>query len=507
MTRRIVFYCSLATAITILLWYTNPTGPEGAIWDSQGDFSRFERLNRPLSDDDVQPLKAYPFWNTPEVPDAGSLEYDPMVGAEEPPPPVLVVSSSVSSSSTVLAMSSTATASIPSPTTTHNLTETEMSDSVDKLVQSLIPGSQLASHNRKTLSRLTRCIYEPECEPNLVVFVSPRFLNTTGFERERSLLRALDNLNISYVHSPDDPLWAQRVHSLFAHQVRAVIFDPPQLQACVQDSTCMHTAGNLEGIPVWKMFSYSYDSTSTPSPLGEAWTLTPERNSRGRTYVGYSIEETCAGMRSSFQQSAGRIDRVFVLDAQFTDKNTSWPVRFFEDLGSETGTQFVAAESTASDWITTSLKPANLVDLTASSPQDVLLQVAKSKLLLGLGGPRELPLVYEALCLGIPFLNPVLEWDAERPGDRSKWVTQNMELNDLEPPYVYNVLAGNGDFGGFQAAVVGAMRAQPFESYVPANMTQRAVEKRVAEIFVHRDWRKEARKAMDGNMELKSLLL
>ena len=40
-------------------------------------------------------------------------------------------------------------------------------------------------------------------------------------------------------------------------------------------------------------------------------------------------------------------------------------------------------------------------------PDDFMMEVAKSKVMLGIGSPRWSPSPYYALCLGVPFINPV----------------------------------------------------------------------------------------------------
>lgn len=42
-------------------------------------------------------------------------------------------------------------------------------------------------------------------------------------------------------------------------------------------------------------------------------------------------------------------------------------------------------------------------------------------------------------CSGVPFINPILQWDPENPQDKSRWDSQHVILRYLDPPYVYNV--------------------------------------------------------------------
>ena len=59
------------------------------------------------------------------------------------------------------------------------------------------------------------------------------------------------------------------------------------------------------------------------------------------------------------------------------------------------------------------------------------------------------------LCMGVPFVNPIQQWDAQHPEDREAWMTQHDGLKYENPPHVYNVHAN--DVAGFWAAVKQAM--------------------------------------------------
>lgn len=88
---------------------------------------------------------------------------------------------------------------------------------------------------------------------------------------------------------------------------------------------------------------------------------------------------------------------------------------------------------------------------------------------------------YEALCMGIPFLNPIQsvrhfpsalvtsmltrhwQWDNDHPDDRSRWVVSNTIAKSLPPPYVYNVW--REDENAFMDSFRGAV-SNPVERYV-----------------------------------------
>jgi len=108
--------------------------------------------------------------------------------------------------------------------------------------------------------------------------------------------------------------------------------------------------------------------------------------------------------------------------------------------------------------------------------------------LIAIGEPSTSPTPYEALCLGVPFINPVKSWDPEDPTDRAKWNAQHALLKLLDPPYVYNVF--KGDREGFVNAVKAAI-STPIDSYILDRMKMEAVEDRVRSI-VEKDWKQAA---------------
>lgn len=48
---------------------------------------------------------------------------------------------------------------------------------------------------------------------------------------------------------------------------------------------------------------------------------------------------------------------------------------------------------------------------------------------------------YDALCMGVPFINPIKKWKEEEPFNREHWELQHDALRDLDAPYVYHVVS------------------------------------------------------------------
>ncbi|KAF8312318.1 hypothetical protein DL93DRAFT_2060099 [Clavulina sp. PMI_390] len=91
--------------------------------------------------------------------------------------------------------------------------------------------------------------------------------------------------------------------------------------------------------------------------------------------------------------------------------------------------------------------------------------VAKSKVLLGVGRPAISQMPYQALCLGAPFINPILDWDPQAPNEPKMRKTQHNGLRELKHPYVHNV--HKDDEVGFLGTIARALdtpipRSVPF---------------------------------------------
>ncbi|KAF8311078.1 hypothetical protein DL93DRAFT_2083784 [Clavulina sp. PMI_390] len=118
------------------------------------------------------------------------------------------------------------------------------------------------------------------------------------------------------------------------------------------------------------------------------------------------------------------------------------------------------------------------------SDKDLLGEVAKASIFVGLWDPRDMVQPYVALCMGVPYLNPISTHDPEHPDDRRAWVAQNTALKWVDAPYVYNVF--KQDEAAFQDALRGSVE-NTFDSYIPPSMTMIAVRARWAK-FLDTNW-------------------
>jgi len=129
--------------------------------------------------------------------------------------------------------------------------------------------------------------------------------------------------------------------------------------------------------------------------------------------------------------------------------------------------------------------------------QDAFLDaVAHSKVMLGIGRPRISPSPWQALCLGVPFINPVKRTNPADPSNQLKWTTQHDTTRILSPPYVYHVQAGDSEalMDAFQKIL-----ENPIDRFIPEHMLFSSMQNRVA-YLVDRDGKKLALKKKQSKL-------
>lgn len=265
---------------------------------------------------------------------------------------------------------------------------------------------------------------------------------------------------------------------------------------------CIATEEFPTGIPLWKSFTQFFFN-DPQTPLGPLWTLSPyDLPGKGNFHTGYSVEHTCM----KIPVPKVKEHRVFILSkrtAFFTEKfNTWWG--FLTDAIAEVppidtpegpkNFTYVAGFANKNkdgpetiDWI------ENIGLLTQQEWQKM---VAASKVLLGIGRPTVSPSPYDALCMGVPFINPIFRWDKKNPDDRKKWYTQQEQLNDIPEPYVYHVR--KGDRKGLVEALKKAVTT-PIDRYIPEKARRDYVFQRHKLLVTH-DWRAECNKYVDEHL-------
>lgn len=207
------------------------------------------------------------------------------------------------------------------------------------------------------------------------------------------------------------------VYALVPSLVRAVVLDEWDMDTCATDAICAKSPRHPLGIPVWKLFSFTFfRGVNYPIPLDQRWFLAPEDyEGTGHVYTGYSIERTCAGR--PVLQPDQREPLAFVLgkhkgywqESFFAWSGVDW-TRPPDGLEAELGLalprdfRFVAcADSIYTADPKLPLPPGvhNICEGGRNLPQTGFVeQLSKARLLVGVGRPWISPTPYEALCLG-----------------------------------------------------------------------------------------------------------
>ncbi|KAJ7289185.1 hypothetical protein C8J57DRAFT_1164989 [Mycena rebaudengoi] len=290
---------------------------------------------------------------------------------------------------------------------------------------------------------------------------------------------------------------AAQTYSILLTLIKMVILNDWDSFACWKNKTgCLQTIENPTGIPAYKMFSF-YFWPYPSHPLGQKWVLSPEPtlSNQATTYLGYSVEDACS--LTQFVPPTSRTNRAWILSKRLSylspGKEPAWTADDFNAASSRTGVEF----SLGAELDDGQTRPAPDLALPHAYTNHgrmnktvFMSNIAQSKILIGIGNPIVSPTPYDALCLGVPFINPLDQWDEKNPLDSSKWHGQHHFASILGKPYVYNVR--RGDREGFVQAIREAL-ANPIGLYVPERMRMPSLERRIEEIIDH-DWEAEEKK-------------
>ncbi|KAJ8690374.1 hypothetical protein PTI98_011802 [Pleurotus ostreatus] len=354
------------------------------------------------------------------------------------------------------------------------------------------------NENNKAMNALMSCMVERTCKENqtsIILLSSEHFSHSIAGHVSGediwaiSVLIALQEMGYTTIYAPKNDELA-RTYRRFPDLVKAVILEGADSKRCFDDPKCIKTPGHPLGVPVWKMFSFHF-WTGADRSTWKSWTLSPENypilapgNSKENFYLGYSIERTC--VKKPFIPGDERPMQAYILAKQlsyFTDKNYMWkgvslvppfPLDLVAGMRNDT-----KGPSTIPDGIN------NLGQL---NQQNFYEQLSKSRVLIGIGSPRLSPSPYDALCMGVPFINPIFNWNRDDPQDRNRWDTQHDGLKFQDPPYVYHVRRDDGE--GLWAAVKEAVD-HPIPRYIVPDMSMDALKYRLG-ILVEGDWKTPA---------------
>ncbi|KAJ7763258.1 hypothetical protein B0H14DRAFT_3510672 [Mycena olivaceomarginata] len=357
------------------------------------------------------------------------------------------------------------------------------------------------AHNARATAALFRCLERANCAPNqtkVVILqgwhfrgVLDGYLGGEGIWANSTVI-ALRRLGYTYLYTDRglDPM--VRLYRVFAPLVARRRRRRPRRARMLRDPYCACAASGPWGIPVWKILSFQLlglRACAADHPLGRKWTLSPEPYlpaPENNTYLGYSVQPSCT--QQPFIPHAQRARKQIYVYAKtadyFSPAKRAFPPHVFARLSAALGVDFVVGVQEAG---AAAVLPAGVANLGGMGPARFYEAVASSWVLMGMGAPSTSPTPYDALCLGVPFINPILTVrDPAHPADRTKWVAQHEALKHLGPPHVYNVFKDDAD--GLEAAVRAALAAPLLDRYILPRMELAAVQARVGAIL-ETDWR------------------
>ncbi|KZT55606.1 glycosyltransferase family 18 protein [Calocera cornea HHB12733] len=359
--------------------------------------------------------------------------------------------------------------------------------------ESVYDPSLWMDRNMKTMHRLLSCTAAGTCLQNqtkIVLLGDFHMVGTIRGELQgehvwgRSILAALDELGYSYLFSETNQEVVQQ-YRMFPDKVVAIILDPQAILECFSNQYCLKSNSNRHGIPFWLLFGFHWWRGAASHPLGERWVISPEHYQNEQVYIGYSIQDACS--KRTYIPFHDRPNQAYILAkfAQyFLPEDFLWTNEAFELASKTVDVNFVVGLRDSPAPSADALPPAtrNLGPLDQDHFFDA---VAHSKVLVGVGHPFLSPSPWDALCVGVPFIQPTLWSDPGDPHDTSKWISQHDPMMNLGEPYAYTVL--QGDTEGFVQAMKKALTT-PIQPYVHPEMTKEGVTRRMG-AFLSFDWR------------------
>ncbi|WVQ75714.1 hypothetical protein IAR50_005344 [Cryptococcus sp. DSM 104548] len=327
----------------------------------------------------------------------------------------------------------------------------------------------------------------------------------------QSIISSLNALNYSYVFSSlgwwnSDMRKTTELWRKLKGNVRIVIADPSQLDTCWDDEgqECLKTESNPEGIPAWRMLAFWYWDTPG-NPLGPKFTLSPSPLNDNH-FLSYSIEPTC--LRLPFIPPADRpkhpkayllAKQVHYLNPLLKNENDpngtfAWTLPALSGLQAEFNISVVGGMRDDDKNTTRMVEESGIRNLGHLGVVQFYEALSQSFVLVGVGQPRISPSPWDALCMGVPFINPILAWDENDPTNRTKWHTQQWHMTHMNPPYVYPTQAHN--LTALSHSISQALDNPLQDRYIPKHMKFEWVTRRMGEV-VEMDWEGVGREVLD----------
>ncbi|KAH7105447.1 hypothetical protein BKA62DRAFT_766816 [Auriculariales sp. MPI-PUGE-AT-0066] len=379
--------------------------------------------------------------------------------------------------------------------------------------------------NQRRIQQLQDCLQAKNClkrQAQVVLLAGFHFTDATNGATSgeniwaNSVLDSLEDLGYTYLYA-DTREDIQPLYSNFTDQTIAVISFAAWIPECMQDPGCIKSQDNPKGVPLWKFLAFEFWKGAN-HPLGHDWTLSPEDYEDGNNYLGYSVQRAC--FKYPYIPHEQRKRRALILAKRLTYfHKPTYPWRLVDyahppsyaskELGA--GFHFVSAIGNDTSWGWDDVPveerpedpqvPAGIQSLTDGrnlQREQWYAELADARMMIGVGQPWLSPSPWDALCLGVPFLNPVSTWDPKNPENRTAWATQHDGLRYETEPRVYHVFEVE-DMAVrtkmFWEAVARAA-STPLERYISPRRTPEAVRERLHRIL-ETDWRTKSIQVRD----------
>lgn len=190
--------------------------------------------------------------------------------------------------------------------------------------------------------------------------------------------------------------------------MRAAIADDHDVELCLSSSevsSCGQSPSFPSGIPPYKMFAFSFWS-NPEHPLGAQWTLSPENyQSLGEgenTYLGYSIEATCAKHRFVPHAERGANEAYILaklLSFFLPERSCAWTSQTFNNATHATGIAYISGsynDTQNRDWYSPQAPdpewraptfPDNFKNEGIRPQFKFLERLSRVRVLIGMGNP------------------------------------------------------------------------------------------------------------------------
>jgi len=176
-------------------------------------------------------------------------------------------------------------------------------------------------------------------------------------------------------------------YKMFPDLVKLIFMDSKDTSDCHNDRRkCVLSESNPTGIPLWKIFSLYFWTTS--HPLGPKWILSPEIYTQ-TTYLGYSIEESCR--QQHFVPHHERENQAWILakylhyfSSQF---DAAWSQADFDAVTAATGIKFVMASFENDHPEAKPVLPSTYTNYGRINQPTFIQHLSKSRVLIGMGNP------------------------------------------------------------------------------------------------------------------------